>query len=641
MIGTNSCMEGLHCVLRDLSIPTLQTMRTSTTAFLSLLDTITDARKLRQIHAHMIISGIIKDPFAASQLMSSPALIEFDYACLIFTQIHSPNLFTWNTMIRKLANKGADSVNPALLVYKEMLGTGARPNGHTFLYLIRSLAVRLDLQQGQQIHSNIVKTGCGTNQFVSSSLVGFYAACGFVDKGHQVFDEVPQPGLVLWTAVMRAYVCGKNPQEVLRLFGKMRGLDLMPDAVALATIVSACSQLGDLDMARAIHGFISKSGIHTDAFVCTGLLVMYGESRSLEFAHRLFCEMPRKNVVVWNTMVHQCIKHDNINLAYQLFKIMPDKDVVSWNTMVGGLSRLGRCKEALTLFHQMESSGVKPNTLTLLITLSACASLGALDTGTWIHAHLEKNHLNSNSTLDPGLIDMYSKCGSIDKALQVFEKIPRRDLFSWTSIICGLAMHGHSKQALHHFHQMQEAKVQPDDVTMVGVLNACAHAGLVEEGWKLFHSMEQLHNLTHKIEHYGCMIDLLGRMGCLQEAYNLIVKMPMEPNAVIWGALLSACKIHNNLEFGEIAAKRLLELDPSDPWARVMLSNMYAEASRWDAVMRLRKDMKECGLRKAPGCSLIEVNGTVHEFLVGDSSHPMQAEIHSLLENMEIMLKLG
>ncbi|XP_042479698.1 pentatricopeptide repeat-containing protein At2g29760, chloroplastic-like [Macadamia integrifolia] len=634
-------MEGLQCVLRDLSTPTPQTARTSTTAFLSLLDTITDARKLRQIHAHMIISGIIKDPFAASQLLSSPALVESDYARLIFTQIPSPNLFSWNTMIWKLADNDAGSINPALLVYKEMLGTDARPDGHTFLYLIRALAARLDLQQGQQIHSNIVKAGFGTNQFVSSSLVGFYAACGFVDRGHQVFDEVPQPGLVLWTAIMRAYVCEKNPQEALRLFGKMRGLDLMPDAVALATIVSACSQLGNLDMARALHGFISKSGINMDAFLCSGFLGMYGESGSIDFAHRLFCEMPMKNVVVWNTMIHQYVKCDNIDLAYQLFKIMPNPDVVSWNTMVGGLSSVGRCKDALTLFHQMESSGVKPNKLTLLITLSACASLGALDTGTWIHAYLEKNRLNSESTLDPGLIDMYSKCGSIDKALQVFEKIPRRDLFSWTSIICGLAMHGHSKQALHHFHQMQEAKVQPDDVTMVGVLNACAHAGLVEEGWKLFHSMKEIYKLTPKIEHYGCMIDLLGRMGCLQGAYNLIIEMPMEPNAIIWAALLSACKVHNNVEFGEIASKRLLELDPSDPWARVMLSNMYAEASKWEAVMRLRKEIKESGMRKAPGCSLIEVNGTVHEFLVGDNSHTMQAEIHSILEKMEIMLKLG
>ncbi|XP_010273040.1 PREDICTED: pentatricopeptide repeat-containing protein At2g22410, mitochondrial-like [Nelumbo nucifera] len=592
----------------------------------------------------MIISGTIKDTFAASRLLSSPALVEPSYARLIFSQISSPNLFIWNTLIKKLVENGMDSMSPPpLLVYKQMLKTSVRPNSHTFMYLIKALQAQLDLylHEGEAIHSNVVKFGCDSSQFVSSALLGFYVACGFVDRARRVFDKISEPGLVLWTAMMRAYVCANVSEEALRLFGEMRQLGFMPDPVTLATIVSACGQLGNLDTAKVIHGFITKSGVEVDAFVSSGLLGMYGDCGSLEFTYNLFCEMSAKNVVIWNTMIHQCAKNGNMDLAYQLFKMMPDADIVSWNTMIGGLAHAGRCKEALALFNEMELYGVKPNRLTLSITLSACAGLGALDTGTWIHAYIEKNSLNSDGSLDPGLIDMYAKCGSIDKALQVFEKTTRTDLFSWTSIICGLAMHGHAKQAIHYFSQMLEAGVQPDDVTLVGILNACAHSGFLDQGWQYFLSMEKVHSLTPKLEHYGCMVDLLGRMGYLKEAYSLIRGMPMEPNEVIWGTLLSACRVHNNVELGELAAQRLLQLDPTDPYIRVMLSNIYAEASRWDGVMRIRKELKERGLRKEPGCSSIEVNGVVYEFLVGDSLHAQQIEIHSMLDKLEIMLKIG
>ncbi|KAF8412700.1 hypothetical protein HHK36_000668 [Tetracentron sinense] len=631
-------MQRLHQLVRDHCPSFLQ----CSTSFLSLLETATDSRKLHQIHAHMIVTGIIIHPFAANRLLSSPALIQPDYARSIFSQISSPNLFIWNTMIKKLTENDKSFTYPPFLLYKQMLKTGTKPNSHTFMYLTKAFVAGSHLLEGEEIHANVVKTGFGSSQFILSALIGLYVVCGFADRGRKLFDEMSQPSLVLWTVMMRAYVCVNCPKEALLLFQKMRVAEMMPDSVALATAVSACSQLGDLGIAKMMHGFICKSGIEIDAFVSSGLLSMFGDSGNLNLAYQLFCEMPMKNIVVWNTMIHQCVEHDSLELMQHLFNIMPDRDVVSWNTIIGGLSQAGRCKEAVALFHEMELSDVKPNGLTLLSVLSACASLGALDTGTWIHAYAEKNNLNSKGSLDSSLIDMYSKCGSIDKSVQVFQKVPIRDLFSWTSLICGLAMHGHGKQALHYFSRMQAVGVQPDDVTMVGVLHACAHAGLLNEGWQYFRTMEKVYNLSPKVEHYGCMIDLLGRMGHLEEAYDLIMELPVDPNEVIWGALLSACRVHRNVELGEIAAKRLLELDPSDPWARVMLSNMYAEACRWDGVMRLRKEMKERGVRKTPGCSSIEVTGRVHEFLVGDKSHPQQSEIHSMLErlnNVEIMMK--
>ena len=224
-------------------------------------------------------------------------------------------------------------------------------------------------------------------------------------------------------------------------------------------------------------------------------------------------------------------------------------------------------------------------------------------------------------------------------AIQIFEESPRRDLFTWTSIICGLAMHGHGKKALCYFSEMNESQVSPDEVTMVGVLSDCAHAGLIEQGRRHFQSMEKVFGLVPKIEHYGCMVDLLGRLGCLKEAYDLIMGMPMEANEIIWGSFLSACRVYNNVELGEVAARRLLELDPRDPWGRVMLSNIYAEEAKYDRSMGLRKEIKEKGLKKSPGCSSIEVNGSVHGFLVEDNSHPCYNEINSMLEKIEKLMK--
>ncbi|XP_058105451.1 pentatricopeptide repeat-containing protein At2g22410, mitochondrial-like [Magnolia sinica] len=640
MLRTKPCMQRLHPLLRDFYPSLPKTLILPSLPIPDLLDDISDVRKLHQIHAHMIITGIIKEPFAASRLLSSPAHLEFNYARSIFAHIPHPNLFTWNTMIKKFTVNGPNCTGPLLSFYREMLQTDLRPNGHTFMYLIRALAAgRSDVTEVEEIHACVLKLGFGYSQFVSSALIGLYVVVGIVDCGRQLFDEMPQPGLVLSTAMIRAYVCVSRPKDALELFQEMRMVGLIPDSVAVATTVSACSQLGDLGGAKKLHGFIIKSGIKVDAFVSCGLLNVYGDCGSLDLAHQMLDEMPQKSIVASNSLIHQYAEHGRLELAHKLFDKMLDRDVVSWNTIIGGFCHAGQCKEALALFREMEISDVKPNRLTFSSVLSACASSGALDTGIWVHARIEKYEMGSDGSLDPGLIDMYSKCGSIEKALQVFEKrSPRRDLFSWTSIICGLAMHGHAKHALHLFSQMLDAGIQPDDVTLVGVLNACAHAGLLDQGCKHFHSMENVYNLEPKIEHYGCMVDLLGRMGRLREAHDLIMGMPMKPNVVIWGTLLSACRVHNNVELGEIVAERMLEVDPSDQWVHVMLSNMYAEACRWDGVMRMRKEMKEKGMRKMPGCSSIEVNGTVQEFLVGDDLHPQHSEICCMLEKIEAQL---
>ncbi|TVU44545.1 hypothetical protein EJB05_03990, partial [Eragrostis curvula] len=520
------------------------------------------------------------------------------------------------------------------------------------LRLIKSLspAVAGAYLSASAIHCLLFKEGLlHVGSHLPTALLSAYAALGRPRHARDLFDEMPEPSLVARTAMARAHAASGEAAQALAVFRDMLADGFLPDNVALAVALAACHGVGSSSAARKpgkmVHALIVTSGIVPDVFVSTELIRGYGECGDLSVSRRVFDEMPVRSTVSWNAMMHQYVRHGNVNAAYDLFLAMPRRDVVSWNTMIAGYCVAGRCREALGLFGQMVSPSscqVYPNGPTMSTVLATCAGAGCLETGIWVHAYIDRNRMNDDGSLDRSLIDMYAKCGSIDKALQVFEKAPgKRDLFSWTTVICGLAMHGRAADALRMFEMMQDNGIQPDDVTLVGVLNACAHGGLVDEGLHYFHSMEKKYAIAPKIEHYGCMIDLLGRVGRLQEAYNMIRTMAMKPNAVIWGALLSACKVHNNVELGEVAAAEVGRLDPGDPWARVMLSSMYAKTQDWSSLARERQEMNNLQMKKTPGCSSIELDGEVHEFVAGGFQHPRLAEICTVLENVEAQAHAG
>ncbi|PWA46904.1 Pentatricopeptide repeat-containing protein [Artemisia annua] len=289
---------------------------------------------------------------------------------------------------------------------------------------------------------------------------------------------------------------------------------------------------------------------------------------------------------------------------------------------------------------QMEGD-VTPNYVSLISVLPAVSGLGALEIGKWVHYFAVRNGIKIDLMLGSALIDMYSKCGSIEEALQLFESLSQKNVITWNSIITGLAIHGRAKDALDHFTKMQESGVSPNDVTYISVLTACSHAGLVDKGMSIFNQMVQTDGLKPRIEHYGCMVDLLGRAGRLQEAENLLLKMPGEPDDVVLKALLGACKKHGNIEIGERVAKRLLEIDPQDGAPYVALSNMYASLANWDGVTETRLKMKENDVKKDPGCSWIEVNGSIHEFVVADESHAKTKDIYMMLEEIKDRLSLA
>ncbi|XP_066334916.1 pentatricopeptide repeat-containing protein At3g29230-like [Miscanthus floridulus] len=504
------------------------------------------------------------------------------------------------------------------------------------------------------IHGLLFKEGLlHAGAHLPTALLSSYAALGRPRHARDLFDEMPDPGLVTRTAMARAHAASGQAAQALAVFGDMLTDGVLPDNVALAVALAACHGAGSFPAAgmtaarrpgKMVHAVIVTRGIVPDVFVSTELIRVYGEYSELSVSRRLFDAMPVRSTVSWNAMVHQYIRHSNIDNAYELFLAMPRRDVVSWNTVIAGYCLVGRCMEALELFRQMispSSCPVHPNGPTMSTVLAACAGAGCLETGIWVHAYIDRNRMNDDGSLDRSLIHMYAKCGSIEKALQVFEKAPgKRDLYSWTTVICGLAMHGKAADALRMFGMMQDNGIRPDDVTLVGVLNACAHGGLVDEGLRHFYSLEK-YAITPKIEHYGCVIDLLGRVGRLEEAYSVIRTMRMKPNAVIWGAFLNACKVHSNVELGEIAAAELTRLDPDDPWARVMLSSLYAKAQDWSSLARERREMNSLQMKKTPGCSSIELDGEVHEFVAGSFQHPQYGEICTVLENVEAQTLSG
>lgn len=279
--------------------------------------------------------------------------------------------------------------------------------------------------------------------------------------------------------------------------------------------------------------------------------------------------------------------------------------------------------EALAFFREMQVQGIKPVSINMITVLPVCADLLAVEQGKKIHGCVIGSGFESDVVLDTVLISMYAKCGHIDTAQRVFEKMSSRDVVVWNAMILGYGIHGHGEDALALFSRMQQTGTKLDHIIFIGVLTTCSHAGLVEEGWQYFESMKSDYGLAPKLEHYSCLVDLLGRAGHLGEAYDIIKKMPLEPHAVVWGFLLGACRIQCNIELVEEAAKHLFELEPDNAGCYVLLSNINAEAGRWEDVAKLKTIMKERDMKKQPGYSFIEVNKNVHTFLVGDRSHPL------------------
>lgn len=526
----------------------------------------------------------------------------------------------------------------ALVLYKLMLGNGGftRPDNYTYPLLFKvcaSLGLKFN---GFEILGHVVKLGFDLDIYVHNAMIHMLVSCGELGMAHKVFDESCVRDLVSWNSLINGYVRSGFPREAVRLYREMELEDVQADEVTMIGVVSACAQLEDLSLGKEFHQVVEGRRMDLTVPLANALMDMYIKCGDLEAAKVIFDSISKKSVVSFTTMIVGYAKFGFLDTARRIFSEMPEKDVFPWNAIIGGYVQAKRSKEALALFHEMQASNVKPDEVTMVHCLSACSQLGVLEVGMWIHYFIEKHNLYVNVALGTALVDMYAKCGNITKALQVFQEMPGRNSLTYTAIIGGLALHGNARDAISYFIEMTDVGLKPDEITFLGVLSACCHGGLVDEGRTYFSQMKSKFNLSPQVKHYSCMVDLLGRAGLLDEAELLIRSMPMEADAVVWGALFFACRMHGNISMGQRAASKLLELDPHDSGIYVLLANMYGDANMWEEARKVRKMMKERGVEKTPGCSSIEVNGLVYEFVVRDKSHPQSKQIYDCLVQLTI-----
>ncbi|XP_042486183.1 pentatricopeptide repeat-containing protein At1g08070, chloroplastic-like [Macadamia integrifolia] len=541
-----------------------------------------------------------------------------------------------------------------------------RPQAISLLQQARSK--RYSVEEAKQLHSYIVKSGPSPNIYYLNSLIRLYAANGALDDAQKLFDGVPHRDVVSWTTLVDGYAklgkmddakelfnsmrernvvswnvmitgYGKQgnleaaremfdkmpehdiaswnslissfarndlPEEAFKIFQKVLTEALvMPNKVSFLSVLPAIAELGCALRGRCVHSLILRTGIELDGLLSSALVDMYCK-----------CD---------------CLDH-----AFQVLKTNQSRDnVASWNPLLAGLVRHKRFEEALDIFQILQLENVEPDVVTIITLIATVAQLGTLGLGKWLHAYAIRKRIRVSATLASALVDMYSKCGCVELALQVFSMAEERTVELWNAMINGLAIHGQGKDAIELFSQMRAENSEFDEVTLASILNACSHSGLVDDGLSFFAAMKDIYKMTPKIQHYGCIVDLLSRVGQLEEAKTFICsKMHMKPDAVLWKSLLGACKTHGNVEIGEFAARHLIELCPDDSSAYVLLSSIYDSAGRLNDAVAMRKMMSDGGVSKEPGFSLIESGGVVHVFLVGDRSHPRLEEVNTMLCEM-------
>ncbi|CAL5355806.1 unnamed protein product [Camellia sinensis] len=577
-----------------LNHPVLRTLESSSVSL----------KQFNQIHTQLIVSNLFQHPLASSRvvkkLCSSPSTVS--HAIALFDRLEEPDAFVCNTIVRSLVN-WSDPHGAFAFYCHQMVGRFVLPNHYTFPILAKVCAEIGSVREGEKIHARIVKFGFELDLFVRNALIHMYSVFGRISDARKVFDLSSESDLVTWNSMIDGYV--KN---------------------------------GEVGVARGVFDEMPER----DAFSWNSMIAGYVAVGDMGEAKELFEKMPFRDVVSWNSLIDGYARIGNFSAAREYFDQMPFRNVVSWNTVLALYARSKDYSECLRLFDRMMEGGdAKLNEATLVSVLTACAHLGRLDRGKWVHNYIKNNRkIEPDVLLSTALLTMYAKCGVMDLARDVFDDMPNKNVVSWNSMIMGYGMLGHGEKALEMFMEMEKRGLMPNDATFICILSVCAHAGMVLEGWWYFDLMCRVYMIEPKVEHYGCMVDLLGRAGLMKDSEELIKKMPMDAGPALWGALLSACRSHSNLELGEIVAKRLIELKPGDIGPYVLLSNIYAAEGRWDEVENVRKMMTNRGLQKVVGSSLIELGDFRGEFCQGSDSDHKRSMLYSMLSEMGAQMKL-
>lgn len=603
------------------SLPLLQNNHFATVEYLdnpdafysAIIDDSVRIWQLNQIHARFLLLGFHQSGFLITKLVNASCNIgDIQYAHKVFDNFSDPDIFLWNAIIRGYSKRGL--YRNALDMYAKMQQAGVFPDCFTFPYVLKAASDLPSIQMGRCIHSQILRHGFESDVFVQNGLMALYTKCGEIGHARIIFDNLSERTLVSWTTMISGYAQNGLSMEALIIYRQMKRMDVCPDWITLVSVLRAYTDAEDLEQGRCIHCCIIQMGLENEPDLLISLTSFYAKCGLVVSARTFFDQMQLPNLILWNAMI-------------------------------SGYAKNGYAEEAVELFRSMISRNVKTDYITVTSAILACAQVGSSELARWMDSYIiSKSEFREDIVVNTSLIDMYAKCGSVDSARAVFDRAPEKDVVMWSAMIVGYGLHGKGRLAIELYMAMKrDGRVAPNDVTFLGLLIACNHSGLLKEGWELFHSMRDEYGIEPRHQHYACVVDLLGRSGQLDQAYKFIVNMPIQPGLSVWGALLSSCKLYRNVELGEYAAKQLFSLDPSytnTGGHYVQLSNLYAAARMWDRVREIRVVMREKGLTKDLGYSLIEeMNGKLQVFRVGDKSHPRTREIYEEVESLERRLK--
>lgn len=653
-----------------------------------LVDAFVKSRSLTKgklLHAYIICSG-----FSRTRLRSKLAALyaicgDPIHARLVFDEVIPKTAFLWNSMIRGYAQNHLSK--DALCLFNEMLSSGQQPDSFSLTGVLKACSDLVLLKMGSEIHGLVVTSGFGADTYVQNSLTAMYMSCGEVEMACNVFEKMSERTTVSWNTMITGYFQNNRSEEALEIFECMKNSGVEVDSATVVSVLPVCAHLKDLQLGREVHELVNVKGFGNLIAVRNSLLDMYAKCGSFEHALMIFNDMNERDVVSWTAMIGGCVlngfdvealvlscemqlsgmrpnsvtlvallsacvnlaslkygkcihglairhgfeldvvlktslidmytKCSRGDLGYRLLTMGSRRRTAPWNALISGNTWNGQAREAIVLFKQMQME-VHPDEATMICLLLAYANLSDLQQAMNIHCYLIQIGFLRSVEITTSLIDLYSKSGSLDSACKLFDELPYKDIVSWSALIAGHGMHGCGSDAILLFNWMLQSGVKPNVVVYTSILYACSHAGLVDEGLHFFNSMVKDHHVKPLVDHYACIVDLLGRAGRLKEAHDLINSMPLEPNYAVWGALLGACVVHENVFLGEVAASHLFQLEPDNTGNYVLLANIYAAVGRWEDVETVRNMMNERGLRKMPGCSSVEVRNTVHMPLVGN-----------------------
>ncbi|XP_020573958.1 putative pentatricopeptide repeat-containing protein At1g17630 [Phalaenopsis equestris] len=637
-------------------------------------------RQANQIHALILLSGHQHSPFLSARLISIYSHFKLlSPAISVFLSAPSPTpSILCNSILRSLLSHSLSS--QAISLYRRARTLNLIPDGFTFPLALRACSSLFDSSLCAAVHAHAVTMGFGNHLHVANELILIYGQLCQLDLARKVFDGMrvptvvtwnilvsgysrnrewgharkvfdlmrtrgPMPNSVTWTSLLSAYARCQRHNEVIEVYDDMRECGCEATAESVAVALSVCPYVDSngschgLEKGKEIHAFAKRSGFEGFSFVRNSILCMYGKLGNSSDAEKLFSEVEMKDLVCWNALISSYAASGLCNEAYETFHLLqeagePKPNVVSWSAMIGGFSFCGMVEKSVELFRLMQRDGIQSNSVTLATILSACAELSSLDSGREIHAHSIRSFMGSNILIQNGLLNLYTKSGGLKYGCLVFERIKGKDLITWNSMINGHGMHGLCNEALSTFRSMVRGGMEPDGITFVAILSACSHAGRVAEGRELFDLMVNKHGISPGLEHYSCMVDLLGRAGLIREASELVEKMPMRPNACVWGALLNSCRIHGNTAVAEGTASRMFGLEEETSGNCMLISNIYAAIGKWDESARVRVITREKGIRKNPGQSWLEVKKTVLVFSAGGSLPPGAEGAYEVMEDL-------